>query len=67
MGCDRKQLAWIILHSVLFALLCAWDTHFTARLRGAPVVWKRMASSAQRHALPGTHASLSCEASSGAD
>lgn len=35
LGIDNKQLAWILLHSVLFSLLCYWDTQFTISLKGA--------------------------------
>ena len=37
LGVDKKCLAWLIAHTLLFTLLCYWDTHFTVRLRGAPV------------------------------
>ena len=31
---DAKQWAWIVLHAVLFTLLCKTDTYLSARLRG---------------------------------
>ncbi len=34
LGLDKKQWAWLLLHSFLFALLCYWDTYLTVRLKG---------------------------------
>lgn len=35
LGLDMKQWSWMILHALLFSMLCYWDTYLSARLRGA--------------------------------
>jgi hypothetical protein len=41
LGMDAKQWAWIVLHAVLFTLLCKTDTYLSARLHGA-LDWRHL-------------------------